>query len=97
METRSLPFFLNIAFASDLQTVTIDRHALDVALAGRLDTEKRQMTSKQYEFFCNCYRIAAAKRGVPPYLMQSATWVKWRKMKKQINNVIGDGDDKIPF
>lgn len=90
-------FFLNIYYPDDNRTVTIDRHAQDVALNGNMDPDKRSMTQRQYEFFCNCYRIAAAKRGVPPYLMQSATWVKWRKMKKQINNVTEDGDDKIPF
>lgn len=73
-------FFLNIAFPNDIQTVTIDRHAQDIALGGELDNNKRSMTLNQYNFFSNCYRIAAGMRSLPPYMMQSVTWVKWRKL-----------------
>ena len=73
-------FFLNIL--KDDSVVTIDRHAVSIAINESIDPA---MTSKQYEFFVNAYRVASKKRNVKPFQMQSVTWVKWRELKKQIN------------
>jgi hypothetical protein len=76
-------FYINIRYPHKAEVTTIDRHALSIAL-GRwvTDEEYRGMTTNQYEFFMHCYAIAGAKVGVSPVLMQSATWTKWRKIKK---------------
>lgn len=76
-------FYLNIKYPEKANVTTIDRHALSIAL-GRWVTEEdyRGMTTNQYEFFVQCYALAAMKVNVSPLLMQSATWVKWRKIKK---------------
>lgn len=75
-------FFINIAFPKESTAVTIDRHAISVAL-GKLVPENhlKGITDKQYEFFAECYRQAANKVGVLPNEMQAVTWVKWRKIK----------------
>lgn len=76
-------FYLNIRYPDKAEIVTIDRHALSIALGYWITDEDHQgMTTKQYEFFVRCYVLAAAKVDVKPLLMQSATWVKWRKIKK---------------
>ena len=77
-------FFLNIRYPDVANVITIDRHALSIAL-GRWITEEdyRGMTTKQYNFFVHCYVIAATQVGVTPLLMQSATWVKWRQIKSE--------------
>jgi len=75
-------FFLNILNPSDSQAVTIDRHAISIAI-GYSITDNFQMTGKQYEFFSNCYRIASQKAGILPLQMQAITWTKWREMKKE--------------
>lgn len=75
-------FFLNILNPSNSQAVTIDRHAISIAL-GYSITDNFQMTEKQYEFFSNCYRIASQKAGILPLQMQAITWTKWREMKKK--------------
>lgn len=75
-------FFLNILNPDDSQAVTIDRHAISIAL-GYSITDNFQMTEKQYEFFSNCYRIASHKAGILPLQMQAITWTKWREMKKE--------------
>lgn len=75
-------FYLNITYPNKADYITIDRHALSVAL-GRFvrDEDYVGITAKQYEFFTQCYTLAAMKVGVSPVLMQSATWLKWRKIK----------------
>lgn len=72
-------FFLNIYQPQTSNIVTIDRHAISICLGYKI-TDNFQMTSKQYEFFRNCYIIAAEKRNVLGLEMQAATWVIWRKM-----------------
>jgi hypothetical protein len=73
-------FFLNIYRPSTSQAVTIDRHAISIAL-GYSITDNFSMTSKQYEFFQNCYRIASLNASIKPLQMQAITWVEWRKQK----------------
>lgn len=77
-------FFTNIMFPLEADTVTIDRHALSVAL-GRKTTQLdySNMTNDQYEFFVQCYKEAAKKLGESPVLVQSATWVWYRKQSKK--------------
>ncbi len=80
-------FYLNILEPDNDIPVTIDRHALSIAMDRSLSA---QMTFNQYMFFANCYRIASKKRGIIPSLMQSTTWVKWRELKK-------DKFEDVPF
>lgn len=84
-------FFLNIAFPLNASIVTIDRHAQDILLGKICEEDKRNMTTKQYAFFVNCYTIAANLRAVTPSTMQAITWVKWRELKKQ------DDFQDVPF
>src|SRR5690606_32788242 len=74
-------FFLNILFPSRENNVTIDRHAIAIALGRNAKDNEQQLTTGQYLFFENCYKIAAEKRNVNPAFMQSATWEKWRELK----------------
>ena len=77
-------FYLNIRYPDEAKVMTIDRHALSIAL-GRwvTDNQEMKMTTKQYEFFVQCYVQAAMQVGVSPLLMQSATWTKWRTIKTE--------------
>lgn len=76
-------FYLNIMYYESANYITIDRHALSVALGYWVTEEDYAgMTAAQYDFFVQCYCLAAAKVDVLPLRMQSATWVKWRKIKR---------------
>lgn len=76
-------FYLNIRYPERSEYITIDRHALSIALNEWItDEDYKGMTANQYEFFMQCYVLAAAKVNVTPLLMQSATWVRWRKIKQ---------------
>ena len=77
-------FYLNIMYPHKVEFVTIDRHALSIAL-GYWISEKDYagMTANQYNFFEQCFTLAAMKADISPVLMQSSTWVRWRKIKKE--------------
>jgi hypothetical protein len=74
-------FYLNIRYPDKIGAVTIDRHAIRIAIGQWLDDDQLAITANQYEFFVQCYQLAAMKRGVSPQLMQSATWVHIRNNK----------------
>jgi hypothetical protein len=81
---KIVSFFINILEPTQENFVTIDRHALSIAL-GRciLENEGKGITLKQYEFFVNCYKIAGLKAGISAVRMQSITWETWRLAKKK--------------
>lgn len=81
---KIISFYTNIMYPQEAKEVTIDRHALSIAL-GRWTTEDdyRGMTRKQYTFFQDCYRYAAERIGISPAKLQSATWEAFRKIKKE--------------
>lgn len=85
---KVISFFINILEPNQENFVTIDRHALSIAIGRNiLENEGRGITFKQYEFFVNCYRIAGLKAGISAVLMQSITWETWRvAKKKEINS-----------
>lgn len=76
-------FFLNILYPDQETHVTIDRHAISIVL-GYSVTDNFSTTNNQYEWFVNCYRIAAKKIGISPVTLQAITWDIWRSDKKNI-------------
>ena len=78
-------FFLNMLQPNNTEAVTIDRHAIAIILGRPIKENEGNFTDKQYLFFVNCYKIAAKKLDIVPSLLQSATWEKWRELKKEEN------------
>ena len=77
-------FYLNIKYPQDSSNVTIDRHALSVALGYWIgEKEHGQLTPSKYQFVVEAYVLAAHQVGISPVLMQSATWSKFRKIKHE--------------
>jgi len=72
-------FFLNIVYPTKAIHLTMDRHAISIAVGKKIQGKNLIMTSGQYEFFSDCYRWTAAKLGISPLLLQSATWILWRR------------------
>lgn len=61
----------------DDSTVTIDRHALHIALHGTGNEEKSGSitpTPKLYDIAQDAYKAAAKILGITPYSLQSITW-----------------------
>jgi hypothetical protein len=85
-------FYLNINHYEKSTTVTVDRHAVEIAMDTILSDHA--MTSKQYAFFQNVYIIASDKLGYLPHELQAVTWVSWRNLKHP-NQVTPD--TALPF
>ena len=66
-------FYLNIKYPNCADHLTVDRHAIRIALN---ITDEFGLSKQQYNFIKEAYIKAANKVGVKPLLMQSATWVK---------------------
>lgn len=75
-------FYLNIKYFESNDNVTIDRHALSIAMGFKInDLFYRGITNNQYNFFVDCYKSTAKKIGITPSYLQSITWVNYRKQK----------------
>lgn len=75
-------FFHNILHPDSSKHVTIDRHALSVALGFSITEDLyRGMTGKQYDYFVESYNKASEQAQISPVLLQSTTWQQWRKEK----------------
>lgn len=62
----------------DYDAVTIDRHAIAIALYGLAsigsDSGDVKITANDYALFVHAYRIASQRLGVNPVTVQSTTW-----------------------
>lgn len=76
-------FYLNIKYPNCADHLTVDRHAIRIALnikrnSFSISSDELGLSKPQYNFIKEAYIKAANKVGVKPLLMQSATWVKIR-------------------
>lgn len=78
-------FYNNIINPTCENRVTIDRHAIMIAMGGvhlsKQDLISLSNTDKRYTAIADAYRRAAKKLGVRPLEVQAVTWVVWRKIK----------------
>lgn len=87
-------FFHNIHLYYEDGFVTIDRHAIAIAIQDvdnvkALPQSYGQMTDPQYQFFEECYRLAAQKLQVKyphrtklnAHQLQAITWLVYRKRR----------------
>lgn len=78
-------FFLNIYYPNKDVAVTIDRHAVGIALIGtkniKQTEEDGQITKAQFEFLVHCYKWAAAELDMSAVQLQAITWEHFRKIK----------------
>jgi hypothetical protein len=76
---KTYNFYHNIINPADTNFVTIDRHALSVAL-GAVRADK-SITNVEYRELATAYNKAAKKANLLPCEIQAITWVKWRTAK----------------
>jgi hypothetical protein len=73
-------FYMNMMYP-DGTGVTVDRHAIAIAI-GRTATNKEQaLTPKAYTFIEKCYIMTAETLGLDPLHLQSITWQAWKRIK----------------
>lgn len=79
-------FFLNIYYPNQDVAVTIDRHAVGIALVGvkniKVTEAEISPTKLQFEFLVHCYKWAAAELNMSAIQLQAITWEHFRKVKK---------------
>jgi len=79
-------FFLNIYYPNKDAAITIDRHAVGIALIGtrkiKITEEECGPTKAQFEFLVNCYKWAASELELSAVQLQAITWEQFRKIKK---------------
>jgi hypothetical protein len=79
-------FYLNIIDPWNPDPITIDAHALDIAINNLSGSKGRPgLTPKRYAEFSDAYRTAALQFNVLPNVMQAITWVTWRDKKENID------------
>lgn len=74
-------FYMNIKYPNKGDNVTIDRHAIAVAIGRTASDTEQALTDKHYKFFKDCYIWTAEQLGIKPLLLQSITWEAWKRIK----------------
>ena len=74
-------FYMNIKYPDSVVNVTVDRHAIAVALGRIATNEEQSLSEKQYQFFKECYIWTAQALDIKPLLLQSITWEAWKRIK----------------
>jgi len=74
-------FYLNIKYPGASDNVTIDRHAIAVALGRTASDSEQALSEKQYQFFKDCYIWTAETLGLKPLMLQAITWETWKRIK----------------
>jgi hypothetical protein len=64
-----------------LDEVTIDGHALNIALGKRqgLTTDATNMGKRQYKEMQLAYVKAAKRVNIKPHVLQAITWTTWKR------------------
>jgi len=75
-------FYENIKYYKNNNTITIDRHALSIAVGCWInESEYNCITDKQYSFFKDCYLYTSKELAITGLELQAITWVTFRKIK----------------
>lgn len=75
--SKTASFFRNI-LTGDSVDVTIDRHAVRIALGNPKNADSICMTEKRYRNVRDAYRIVAEKVGLSASQVQAITWIAFR-------------------
>lgn len=77
-------FFDNILYPGTSDTVTIDRHAVDIAfgVAGNDESRKVLAHAGVYDTVSDAYRAVGRTLGIRPLQVQAITWVTHRRIKR---------------
>lgn len=83
LKTRN--FFKNVYEPSQVNGVTVDRHAIAAIIQNNKKTKALSsiaLTTNQYLFFSNCYVKTAEKVNLKPHELQATIWETYRRLRK---------------
>ena len=75
-------FFLNILFPDNDEVVTVDRHAIRIALGNVPGVDDICMTEKRYRNISEAYQIAAKGLDINAIALQAVVWCAFRRQQK---------------
>jgi hypothetical protein len=84
-------FYRNIVDPDDGEPVTIDRHAIAVAIGHAPSGREQNLTAYRYRCLAEAYRQVAAERGLTPNAVQAITWCEYRRTKGDLHQ------EPLPF
>lgn len=73
-------FFLNILHPGSDELVTIDRHAIRIALGNGQGVDEICMTEKRYRNITRAYQIAASQLEINAISLQAVVWCVFRRL-----------------
>ena len=85
---KTLNFYQNIIDPWNPEPITIDAHAIDIAIGKKCVAKTRPKLSRkgEYERYAEVYRTAALLFNLRPNVMQAITWVTWREDYAKLAN-----------
>ena len=81
-------FYLNILHPDNDDLVTVDRHAIRIALGNSIAVDNICMTEKRYRNITKAYQVAASGIDISAISLQAVVWCAYRrKMQISASNI----------
>lgn len=78
---KTKTFYENMVYPTRSSGVTVDRHAISIAIGHIADDKEQSISTGVYTFIENCYIMTAETLGLAPLHLQSITWQTWKRIK----------------
>jgi len=76
---KTASFYRNILEPGNDSFVTVDRHAIRIALGNSLEADKIGMTEKRYRNIVKSYQVASKALHLDAITLQAIVWVVYRR------------------
>ena len=78
---KTKTFYENMVYPTRSSGVTVDRHAISIAIGHTADDKEQSISKDVYTFIEKCYIMTAETLGLAPLHLQSITWQTWKRIK----------------
>jgi len=78
---KTKTFYENMVYPTRSSGVTVDRHAISIAIGHIADDKEQSISKDVYTFVEKCYIMTAETLGLAPLHLQSITWQTWKRIK----------------
>lgn len=78
---KTKTFYENMVYPTRSSGVTVDRHAISIAIGHIADDKEQSISKDVYTFIEKCYIMVSETLGLAPLHLQSITWQTWKRIK----------------
>ena len=78
---KTKTFYENMVYPTRSSGVTVDRHAISIAIGHIADYKEQSISKDVYTFIEKCYIMVSETLGLAPLHLQSITWQTWKRIK----------------